>query len=214
MAAPDEELSGGWVAHKTGLVGSAFIPAEGRRAILDEHTEIALTFRVQTSAEIRVGVWIALPTSYEQYLPQHIDRVLGQLGLAEKCDAYLVVTDNVPPMQCMFISQVRDELGDRHSSTCPRDDTVRVPHKHIRNQRSHSLLFNIETNQKTVMPNGLKWSLALFKATGLGNRVALEVRIEMPIDFHRNTGDMCGDLMGGPPVTGTDRVRISAADDL
>jgi len=154
---------------------------------------------VQTGAELGVGVGVVPPTGYEQKLSERRHRMLGQLGLTQQCRAYLVVTDNVPPMHRMFIAQVRDELGDRHPSARPRDDSLWVPLEHVHDQSPHPSFFGIKAHQKIDMPKSLKWSLALFKTAGLGNGTALEVRFEMAVDLHRDPGDMCGDLVGGQP---------------
>jgi len=151
--------------------------------------------------ELCVGGGIACSTLNKQYPSKDLDRVFRQLGLSEKCAPYLVVTDNVPSMQRMFISQMRDELRDCHASSCPRDDTVRIQLEHVRDQFPHSPLFKVEAKKKIVVVHGLERRLALFKGAGLRNRVTLEEWIKMQIDLHRDTHDMCGDLMGCPSVT-------------
>jgi hypothetical protein len=126
--------------------------------------------------------------------------VLDQVGLSEECAPHLVVTDNVPPMQGMFIAQVRNEFGDRHASSGPKDVIARVQFENVSNEIPHSLLLDIEAMEKIVMIHGLKGTFALFEATSSWHRVPLQVWVKMSIDLHRNTRDVCGDLMGRPSV--------------
>jgi hypothetical protein len=156
---------------------------------------------MKTGVEVFVGGGIACPARNKQYPSKHLDRVFRQVGLTKKCAPYLVVTDNVPPMQSVLIAKVRDELRNRHASPCPWDDASRVDFQHVCNQGPHPRLFNVEATQKIVMFHGSERCLPLFKGTGLWNRVTLQEWIEMPIDLHRNSRDMCGDVMGCPSVT-------------
>jgi hypothetical protein len=133
---------------------------------VNKHRDVAFTLRPQRGIEIRVGVSVACPTSYEQYPSKHQDRVRGQVGLAEQCDPQLVVTDNVPAMQRMFISEVRDELRDLHSSPRPWNDTLGIHVKDSGNQSPHSLLFGIEAKKEILMFHGLERRFTFFKATG------------------------------------------------
>jgi hypothetical protein len=126
--------------------------------------------------------------------------VLGQVGLAQKDNAQVVVANDVPPVQSMLVAQVWDELSHRHASTCPWDDALRIDLKRVGHQNSHSLFFNIELVQKICRAHSLEWSFAFFKASGLWNGGALNEGIEMAIHFYRNARDMSGDLMGGPSI--------------
>jgi hypothetical protein len=155
---------------------------------------------MKTGQKVRSRSGIAFPAGNEQYPSKDLDRVLRQVGLTEQCAPYLVIADNVPPMQSMFIAQVRDELRDSHASPRPPDDTVRMHLEHVGNQFPHSQLFQVEAKKKIAVVHGLERSLALFKGTGLRNRVTLKEWIKMPIDLHGNSRDMCGDLMGCPSV--------------
>jgi hypothetical protein len=194
-------MPGGWVAHNTAFGGGVLIPTESRLAASNQYEEIPFAFRTKNCVELCVGGWIALSSGNKQYPSEDLDRVFRQVGLSEQCAPYLVVTDDVPSMQRVFISQVRDELRDRHASSCPWDDSVRVHLEHVGHQLPHSPLFKVEAMKKVVVFHGLERCLALFKGTGLRNRVTLEEWIKVLIDLHRDTRDMRGDLMGCPSVT-------------
>jgi len=194
-------MPGGCVALNTAFVGEETIPTERGLTTPNQYEEIPFPFRMKTGAEGCIGGWVACPAGNEQYPAKYLDRVLGQVGLSEECGSCLVVTNDVPPVQSVFISQMRDELRDRHASPSPWYDTVRIDLEHVGNQTPHSLFFNVEAKKKIVMFHGSERGLALFKGTGLRNRVPLQERIEMPIDLHRNTRDVCGDLMGCPSLT-------------
>ena len=104
-------------------------------------------------------------------------------------------------MQRMFISEVRDELRGLHSSPRPWNDTLGIHIKDSGNQSPHSLLFGIEAKKEILMFHGLEGRFTFFKATGHWHWVALKERLKMPVHLHRDTSDMCGDLMDGPSVT-------------
>jgi hypothetical protein len=123
--------------------------------------------------EVDGGSGIAGTTGHQQYSPQHLDRVLRQVGLSEECDPNLVVTDHIPTMQGVLVTQMGDELGDRHVSPGPWDDTVRIHLEHLSDQRPHSLLLSIEAEQERLMIHRLEGSLALFKGTSRRNRITL-----------------------------------------
>jgi hypothetical protein len=144
VSTPDEEMSGGSVTYNTTLVGEEFIPTEGRLALPNQHEEIPLSFRLKTGVEVFFGGGIACPAGNEQYPPEHLDRVFRQFGLSKERAPYLVVTDNVPPMQGVLIAKVRNELRNRHSSPGPLNDAVRIDFEHVCNQTPHPLLFNVE----------------------------------------------------------------------
>jgi hypothetical protein len=203
VSTPDEEVPGGWVAHDTGFLGGGVAPTESRLSIPNKYQEISGSFRMKTGVEVVVGCGIARPAGNEQYPPEHLDRVLGQIGLSEECASHLVVTDNVPSMQSMLIAQVRDELGDRHASPSPRDGTVRIQVEHVGNETPHLPFCRVEATQKIVMIHGLEGAFAFFKATSLRDRIPLQKGVKMPIDLHSNTCDMGGDFMGRPSVACT-----------
>jgi hypothetical protein len=200
VSTPDEEMPGGWVAHDAECVEGGVAPTEIRLTILNKYQQISGPFRMKTGVEVFVGCGIARPASNEKYPPEHLDGVLGQIGLSEECASHLVVTDNVPPMQSMLIAQVRDELGDRHASPSPRDGTVRIQVEHVGNEIPHLPFCSVEATKKIVMIHGLEGAFALFKATSLRNRISLQKWVKMPIDLHSNTCDMGGDFMGRPSV--------------
>jgi hypothetical protein len=199
-ATPNEEEPGGGVADNARFTRGVFIPSEGSLAFLKYHAQISLAFRVQTGIEVCVRFGVPLPAGYEEYLSEHLDRVLGKVRLAQKGDAQLVVANDVPAVQSMLITQVRDELGDGHASSCPWDDTFGIHLENVGHQTAHSQFFSIEPMQEICIFDGPEWIFALFKAPGFWNRVTLKERIEMAIHFHCDASDVGGDLMGGPSV--------------
>jgi hypothetical protein len=199
-ATPNEEESGGRVAHNARVIGGLFIPLEGPGAPPDYHAEIPLAFRTQTGREVCVRLRVAPSACNEQYPSQHVDRVLGQLWLSQKGEAQLVVAHNVPTVQRMFIAQVRDEFCHGHASSCPRDDALGVHRKDVGHQPAHSPLFSIEAIEKICMVHRLERGFAFFKASGTGYGGTLKEWVQMAIHFHRNASHMRGDLVGRPSI--------------
>jgi hypothetical protein len=211
-ATPNEEESGGRVAHNARVLGGPFVPSEGPFAFPDYHVEISLAFRTQTGREVCVRLRVAPSASNKEYPSEHFDRVLGQVGLSQKSDAQLVVAHNVPTVQGVLIAQVRDELCHGHASSCPWDDTLGIHLEHVGHQPAHSLFFCIEANEKIGMAHRLERGFAFFKAPGLWDGGTLKEWVEMAIHFYRNACDMCGDLVGRPSIARTDSARVTFID--
>ena len=212
VSTPDEEKPGGRVAPDTTLVGGRVAPTDSRLATTNTHHEIPGSIRMKTGLEVVVGCGIARPAGDKQYLTEHFDRVLGQVGLSEEFVPLLIVTDDVPPMQRMFIAQVRDELGDHHVSPGPRNDTERIQAEYVSNENPHPSLFGVEPTQKIGMIHVSQRALTLVEAAGLRNRIPLHERVKMPIDLDGDTGDMCRDVMGRPTVARTHRSGVDMID--
>ena len=203
-ATPNEEESGGRVAHDAGVLRGSFVPSERPFAFPDYHAEISHAFRTQTGREVCVGLRVAPSARNKQYPSKHFDRVLGELGLSQKGEAQLVVAHNVPTVQRMLIAQVRDELCHGHASSCPWDDALGIYLKYVGHQPAHSLFFSIEAIEKICMVHRLERGFAFFKASGTGYGGTLKEWVQMAIHFYRNASDMCGDLVGRPSIAGTD----------
>ncbi len=151
--------------------------------------------------KICFGIRVACLSSYEQYSSEDQYRVCRQIGLTQERDPQLVVTDNVPSMQRVLIAEVWDELRDFHQSSCPWNDDIWVHLDDVGNESSHSLLLKIEAKKEIQMPHSLEGLFTFFKTPGLRHGVALKEGIKVPVHFHRDACDMCGDVVGGPPVT-------------
>jgi hypothetical protein len=103
-ATPNEQKSGGWVAHDARLSGGVCVPPERPFAVVKYDAELALTFRMQTSMEVCLRFRIALAAREKKYPSEFLDRVLGQVGLTEKGHTLLVVANDVPPMESVLIA--------------------------------------------------------------------------------------------------------------
>jgi hypothetical protein len=154
-ATPNEKKSSGWVTHNARFPGEMLIPSERPFASLDYHAEILLAVRSQTGIEVCVRFRVVFSSCKKEYPSQHLDRVLGQVGLAQKADAQFVVANNVPPVQSVFITQVRDELGHGHASACPWDNAHGVHLENVGYQPPHSLLFSSEEIEKVCVVHRL-----------------------------------------------------------
>jgi hypothetical protein len=114
----------------------------------------------------------------------------------------------------MFISEMRNELSYLHLSPSPWNNAARIHLKDISNDGPHTLFFEIEAGKETLIFHGLEWRLPFFKTTGCWHGVALKEGTEVPVHLHRDTRYMCSDLVGGPPGTRTDCIRVGVTDSF
>jgi hypothetical protein len=190
-----------------GFVGLIAGPGEGGVAVLNDDSKVGLPVGSQPDMELSVRVRIVSAAGDEQDAAELADRVADQVHVAEQLATGFVVAGDVPAMQGMFVAQVEDELRDCHAPACPRDDRVRLAAEHVADQAAHPFLFGIEPAQQRQVPDRLQRSFAFFEASRRWYRIALQVRFEMTDDLDGDAGYVRGDLVCGPSVAGTHRLR-------
>jgi hypothetical protein len=84
--------------------------------------------------------------------------------------------------------------------------------EHLAGQAAHPFLAGIEPPQQRRVPDCLQRSFALFEASRLRHRIALQERFEMADDLDGDVSDVRGDLVGGPSVAGAHRIGRGLVD--
>jgi hypothetical protein len=131
-----------------------------------------------------------LAATPSQDLAEDFDGVRGQIRLAKKLDAGMVIADDVPSVDGEFVAQMRYELSHDHLPPGPWNDGCGLRSKDLIEQRAQAFLFDLESSAQWRVFHRPEGSLTLFERPGFGDGVASKIRLEVANDFRGAGGCM------------------------
>ncbi len=144
---PDEQVAGGSIDIDRRFVKVTVGPRQSGRAAGDEDPQISAAAAAQPDAEVGIRMGIVSAAGHEKDLPELTDRVVDQFILAKETVADVIVAGDVPPVQRVFVAQMRDELRYRHPATRPGNDRLPIPGEDVGHQFAHPDLLGVEPIQ-------------------------------------------------------------------